>query len=538
MGIAKHIKFHKYTAKKVAGLTEKQRLDLTVRIEDLRMKYALKLKEVEASNPFYFYKPSDGNVDGERLDFLRRWLKEDDIPVGNKLDCQMDIHMSTANIIGASGGNQGGKSVGCCIEGYIWGTGALPNSLRDIYPKEKLPKEFPQFIRVVGVDHKTLLGNIIPTYQFWCPRDYLKDGSWEKSYSHEQRVLKLYKGDRVIGMLEFMTNQQDVESFSGPPRHGVIYDEEPRHDIYKENLLRFSTTDKVKILFGMTPTNGITWVKEKIYDKRFDKDESIEWFKMPSITNKKIKLDVLEKILQGLSSYEEIRMRLLGEFVSLSGLVYGNLFHSDVHVIEPFPITDDYYVVRGLDPHLVKPTVGVEMAIDREGNKYVIGCYSADKDTAEVKKDLKERAKNYRLGWTVCDKSANSTIRVFGDRNIYLELSRGENAIPALFTSDKWTGSIHAGVDEIKQSLKLKEKGKPSLYFFNTKENRLIINAMRSLERDSYNDEDKSGIKDKIKEGKHDAHAALRYIFQRPVRWMPKMEVVPEYEPVSEAVGW
>lgn len=97
-----------------------------------------------------------------------------------------------------------------------------------------------------------------------------------------------------------------------------------------------------------------------------------------------------------------------------------------------------------------------------------MGCYAKDADTSEIKKDLADRVREhlrgYRLAQTRCDKSANSTIKVLGDRNVFRELSTGPNALPAMVTSEKFTGSINAGVDAIKQDLRLDERtGKPEV---------------------------------------------------------------------------
>jgi hypothetical protein len=239
-------------------------------------------------------------------------------------------------------------------------------------------------------------------------------------------------------------------------------------------------------------------------------------------------MDEYEKV----SSYDEMKMRLLGEAISLSGLVYGKFFKDSVHVIEPFALNKkDHFILRGIDPHLVKPSCCVEIAVDREGNKYVIGAYAKDCDTQDFKKELAERVQEngWRLGWSIFDKSCDSTIKVFGDRNVYLEMTRGENAIPAAFKSEKFTGSINAGVDEIKKSLKVNPRtGKPTLFFFNTPEVKQVIHAIKGLERDTYTNEDVKGMKDRIKEGKWDLHACLRYLHQRPIVWLPPMESVPE----------
>lgn len=503
------------------------------------------IEEAKAADPFWFYEPSDGSLTTEGLALMKEFLKPEDIPQG-VLQGQRDVHVSEASIVLDSGGNQGGKTTTGAIEAFISATGEVPDSLKSVYPKSKLPdpKIGPQHVRVVGVDHQTFMRNLLPTYQKWCPREYLVDGRWDKSYNAEGRILKLVKKGVLKGTIEFMTNEQDVRSFQGPPRHKIIYDEEPRYEIYRENMMRFSTASKVSVLFCMTPTEGMSWVKDAILDKsETDTGESIECFKVPSITNKKVNIAVLREILSELSSYEEIKMRLLGEFVSLSGLVYGNLFNKKVHVIDPFPVggkgkdgedlSHQYLVVRGIDPHLVKPSAAVELAVDREGNKFIVGCYLNDATTDVLKKDLANRAKErkYRLGWSIFDKSADSTIKVFGDRNIFREMTRGENAIPAALKSEKFTGSINAGVDEIKKDLKINEKtGKPRLFVMNTEENKPIIKALASIERDSYANEEEKGKKDKIKEGRWDLHACLRYIYQRPVVWVAPMEAMPEVQ--------
>lgn len=435
-----------------------------------------------------------------------------------------------------------GKSTYGSIYAYIWATGEVPEGLKGIFPEETLTFDRNRNIRVVGVSNKQLMNTVLPTYQKWVPKSYLAKGKWSESFSSEQKKLFLYKDGvgEPISTIEFMTNEQDVESFQGPPLGLVIYDEEPLEKIRKENLMRFTTSDKLNELFCWTPTNGLSWATDLFSDEKDDKGRSIDLCKFASVTNKKANMKVVDEICSEIHDYNELKMRLLGEFVSLSGLVYGNLFDSNIHVIEPFKITvKDHIVYRGLDPHLVKPSVCVEVAVDRLENHYVIGTYAKDCDTSDLKKDLKERAKNYRLGQTRCDRSADSDIKVLGDRNIFKELATGDNAIPAMFKSEKFTGSIHAGVDTIKQLLKVNDKTKkPRIFIFNTPENKLLITAFKTLERDAYTNEDVKGKRDKIMEGKHDAHAALRYVFQSRAPWIPPTEAVPEYEPVNENVGY
>ena len=151
---------------------------------------------------------------------------------------------------------------------------------------------------------------------------------------------------------------------------------------------------------------------------------------------------------------------------------------------------------------------------------------------------MRAKERNYRLGWTRCDKSADYEIQIVGV-NVFKELQRGVNAVPALEVSDKFQGSIYAGVNEIKKVLKINEDTKlPELFIFDIPENKVLVNSFYTLERDTYANEDKKGEKDRIQEGKHDAHACLRYIFQRVVRWYPVFTGVPEYVPDNAMVGY
>lgn len=482
------------------------------------------IEQSKLADPFYWFVPSKGGVTTEGMEILKKYLKPEDLPMG-VLDSQLDALCSLAPIKGVSGGNQSGKSLTGAIKAFITATGELPISLKDIYPKELLPKG-PKSIRVIGVSNKQLFNTVLPTYKQWVPRGFLLKGKWEESYSSLHNTLTLKNGS----FIEFMTNEMDVDVFQGPPRDLVIYDEEPRQDIHKENLMRFTTAERIDFLFCWTPTHGITWATDLFTGGADDKGNEAKLFKLCSVSNPKANLEVLDSILGNISDYNEVKMRLLGEFVSLSGLVYGRLFNDKIHVIEPFKINrNDYLVVRGIDPHLVKPSACVELAVDREGNEYVIGSYLKDTDTDELKADLNERSKGYRLGWSIFDKSSDSTIKVFGDRNIFLEMTRGKNAVPGAFKSDKYTGSINAGVDEIKKLLKIDEKTKkPKLFIFNIPENKQLIQALKFMERDAFANEDDKGMRDKIKEGKWDLHACLRYIHQRPVRWIPSVTKLPD----------
>jgi hypothetical protein len=169
---------------------------------------------------------------------------------------------------------------------------------------------------------------------------------------------------------------------------------------------------------------------------------------------------------------------------------------------------------------LVKETAGLFLALDREGTHVVDTCYWNKVNTTKLKAEMNALAFNYRMAWTRCDPSSDSDLTAIDNRNIWKEISRGPDRIPNIKKADKFQGSIKAGVDVIMQLLEVNSStGFPRLLIADRPENQLLITAFRTLQREGRANEDVKGIKDKIAEGKHDMHAALRYILQSRLHW-------------------
>ena len=544
-------------AKNLAKLTPdqiaKQKIELAEQIAAQRAQ----LEAIKGSDPFWFYEPTKNTVSETQRIFLKEFLRAEDIPA--RLDSAMDVHACEANIIGVSGGNQSSKTTTCTIEDLIKACRVIPPSLKGIYPESKLPKKKFNRIRVVCEDYQNgILKHNLPNLMRWTPRSYLIDGRWEKSWSAEKMQLTLIHPEekQICATIELMTNNAEVGTFQGPPIDRVRYDEEPREDIFDENLLRFVISDHLDIAFGMTPTHGLSWV----YDRLWNKDEvqgknSVRWFQLCSISNPKANLETLREICKNIKRYDELKMRLLGEWISLSGLVYGSYFKRRIHVIAPeklglgageyldchcasatygdlsVPIAElphvpdcpflQYVAFLGLDPHEVKATAAVIVGIDRDETIFVDRCYKGDKTLKGVKHDLNFLLSKYRYGFGKCDPHADSDRTAFDNINAWKILTRGENPIPNLKKADAYKGSILAGVDIIRQMLIGRDESHPRLMIIDRPVNQELIHSFRTLQRDTFTNEDHRGPKDAIAEGKHDHHAALRYILQSPLRWYP-----------------
>jgi phage terminase large subunit-like protein len=501
--------------------------------------------------PFYFYKPHAGVPTSDGIKLLKECLLPEDVP--QTFDSQFDIHFCEADTIGVFGGNQSGKTISSTtMESLIAATGEVPNIfwVKDprtgedinLYPMSKIPTKRPYHIRITCEDYlHGIEGTVLPKFRTFTPKDFLIDGQWDKSYAAGKRTLSLVKNRKLWATVEFMSNQQDVGSFQGPPKDMLAYDEEPRKEIHKENLMRLTTADKLRVIYGMTPTKGLSWVYGDVFEQQ-EVNDKIRCFQLASVCNPYANVEILRAIVKELDSYEEIKMRLLGEFVSLSGRVYKN-FKRKIHVIPPFEVSFvDYCVVKCMDVHQVTPSHTVWIAIDRMLNTYIVDSCATDGDVEQIKKEVKdiEESNLWRVIWSVVDRSCDSDIKALKGINIFKLLKKGVNKIRRLRKSVKYAGSIDAGVETIKGLLKInKVTNKPRLFILDTKRNAPLINTMLTLEREQGTNEDVQGPKDKIKEGKHHRHAAMRYGFQFPIRFTRVTNEVlpPKKKPFDAVIG-
>lgn len=494
------------------------------------------LENVSAEDPFWSFQASTGAVSAEGMELLEKWVKPDDRPT--KFYGMKDVFACTSEVVVLSGGNQAGKTIHEAVDSHIQVTGEVPESLKDVYPAEKLPTKWPVYGRQYGKTSDFINEVLVPKYKHWMPKKYWHKEGWERTYNKVEKTLRYYlNGSKFIGAVKFLTYDQDVSTTQGVGLKFAKFDEVPPKAHWDEAKMRFIAQKRIDMEIAATATEGIGWIENVLLPRANLPGENVSAFEISTLTNTYANLKNLDEVLKDLS-YEEVLVRLLGQHKSLSGLIYKgpHRLRPEVHLIEPFDLNyHEYVVYRGLDPHPSKETCCVEMAVDRFGTMFIVGTYYDDSDSVEVKKALARRAveRNYRLAWTAYDPSLDYEAKGYDSINIVQKYKESPNAVPAMLAAQKYKGSIDAGIDQIKLALKLGERSqKPQLYFFKTPEVMRLVKDIQTLERDASRNEDKRGKRDKINEGNRDHHAAMRYIFQhRPIWIEPENDVA---EPYSE----
>ena len=330
-----------------------------------------------------------------------------------------------------------------------------------------------------------------------------------KEINAHDKIIKWVNGSET-GIKSY---ESGWKKFQSAEKDYVWLDEEPPEDIYKECQMRTMRSSGY-ILTTMTPLEGMTWM----YDYLFDESDAIETYCASLYDNYTLDEKDIARTIRKYSE-EELQARVYGKFTQMAGLFYKG-FNRGVHVIEPFELNkDDFVVFRGIDPHIATPTAVIFLAIHRNGQHFIVNEMFEGGTIPEISRNIKAVSSNYRLGYTVMDAAAKTDIKIYGC-DIWSDFAKqGVNSI----LSPKGPGSIGKGVSDIAERLKVNEiTGKPGLLIF--KNCYGIIKAMQTLTRETYRDESKKGKKDKIAESKYHHHAALRYVYQM----QPKF-----FEPIS-----
>jgi hypothetical protein len=192
-------------------------------------------------------------------------------------------------------------------------------------------------------------------------------------------------------------------------------------------------------------------------------------------------------------------------------------------------------VFLGVDPHITTETAVVWMALDRNNVPIIVEEMFRRATIDDICDEIRGRSANYRMGWASFDYSANTDVEIYGT-NIFQDFQKRLKGIWCRL-APKGVGSVGYGVNEIGEMLKIDPITlKPN--FFITQPCVMTINDFRTLDRDTYANEDTKGQKDRIREGKKHRHACVRYIMQLYPRWVEESPKQVHYVPDNALVGY
>lgn len=333
--------------------------------------------------------------------------------------------------------------------------------------KYPLYENFPYLKRGrIISDPTTLKEKIVPELKKWFPsnRYNIKYETYKEGKSYESRWIT----DTGFEF-DLMSSEQESKEFESVDLGWAYFDEPCPSRIYRATISRLRTGGIV--FWGMTPLAYSVWVKDEIYDKRDGKmidyvtasiwDNCVEYPKTRGILHK---ADIDRMISQ--YPEDEKLARIEGRFGHLLGLVH-KTFEPKIHVIEPFDITeDDYVVYMALDTHPRVPDAYSWMAVDRKGRKFIIDemAFTGTDEESAAKLQTKEATR--RMGEPrLIDPSA------FNEDKRTTEVSFAERMRRRGYDFAPGSKHMHEGIRRTDKAFRYEKLGsifikEPELYIF------------------------------------------------------------------------
>lgn len=288
---------------------------------------------------------------------------------------QILFHQSTKRNRWVFGGNRTGKTECGAVETIWLSLGIHP------YKQNKKSTE----CWVVSLSNRVQKEVAQAKILKYLPKSKITDiiMSEGKKSSPENGIIECIIVKNISGensKIWFKSCEEGREKFQGASLDFVWFDEEPPEDIYKECKMRI--LDKCGEIFGtMTPLKGLTFIYDEIYLNKNQDDEVfyifISWEDNPYLSQKEI-----TRLTKSLPA-DEIENRKYGRFSGFDqGLIYYE-FDTNIHVINPFKIPEDWQDNLSIDPGLSNPLSCHWYARDYDDNIYVVAEHFESNKTIE-----------------------------------------------------------------------------------------------------------------------------------------------------------
>ena len=304
---------------------------------------------------------------------LRRDLEPHKFFIPN--DSQMPCMSSSVPERWSMCGNGSGKTASLVLQGVWHLTGDYP----DWFP-EKMKCKLPSN----GAFSTTTFTNatekgLIYEFQKWCPGGLGRTKT--RRFRWDTRMKRI--SDKKTGsVIDFFSYDQDPKDWAGPTKDYWLWDEHGSHDHYQE-AKRALRGSPATFCAGLTPVQGISWELDLVVEQ--EDGVRLQVFRGRTIDNKaNLPEDYLETLTRGLTE-DQKRIRLFGDFIELSGLVYPE-FDIIVHSCDEFDVNKDEYTtwpkILIIDPGYRNPCARLWCAVSPDRQLYFYREYYVEKRTA------------------------------------------------------------------------------------------------------------------------------------------------------------
>ncbi len=473
-----------------------------------------------------------------------------------------EFHKSNARVVAIGGGNGSGKTQSSLVEIIALATGVFPHSIaKDLRPKFRGPVQCRIVVESIT---NTLETVIIPFLQWWrwagvdeaggdrghwgwVPRNCLKSGNWDKSWSAKNRLLTILCRDpddpnRILGesTIVFNSHDQDPSDFASGDFHHVMMDEPPRLAIWRENEARTMRV-KGRLYLAMTwpddPAIPVDWIFDEVYEKGVpgpNKKDDVDWFELWTTENMNLNQEAVHKQMESWSE-EMKRVRIYGQPIRFSNRIHP--MFTDVPMywsidakqsINPVdgkcPITNSLNIIKychvdefdhsgawpvifALDPHPRKPHMFTWVQCDPSDDLWVIHEGEVDGDCTDVRKyveDIEEQ-----MGLYVVDRIMDPNMGRSPSGQVRGITWQDEFASAGLHMRLADDGDV--GRSRINEYLKPDSRTLKPRIVWNPRCHKSIFQMKRYV-WDNFKRQDERGLKQKARELNDDFPTLLKYV--------------------------
>ena len=406
------------------------------------------------------------------------------------------------------GGNRSGKTVANVVECCWWLTKRHP------YREDVNNINGPVHGRYVSVDFKKGIEEIaLPYFKQYLPPSELIDGSWDKSYNGYYKKLTLANGSTV----EFMSYEQDLDTFAGTSRHFCSFDEEPPQPIFLECRMRLVDT-KGSWWISMTPVEGISWIYDVFHEPASKGDRpQLLVLEINTGENPHVDESEMDAALDIANEGERVA-RKEGKFVAFQGKVFPT-FRPTIHKTWDFALSEKMTIYASYDHGWKHPAAWLWHAVEPNGkvttfHELIVSEKTIAELTAEVMLFESQSLAPYGFKVTArpCDPACGQTSGING-LSIQQEYARLGLYLSIPETRGK--NSVEVGLDKVQQYLRVDDELRTPMWQYTpdctTLERQL--GKMRWKKWQSKKLEYENGPRNEIHKVDDDGPDSLRYFF-------------------------
>lgn len=357
------------------------------------------------------------------------------------------------------GGNRSGKTEMLVYDCNEFATGRHP--IRSVNHKP------PVNIRMCAppTTKDGQVGIVIEKLKQMVIRDDLLGGSWERAYSPSERVLYYNDGRKPNNKgsyIQFKSSEQSVDKYAGWMGDAVYTDEHYHISYYRENQARLVDHSGYYV-HTMTPEAGaITWERKHVFNN--ENSHFIAYWKFSQYGNPYLPLEAIEKFEASITDERIRRVKVHGEFVPLSGLIYEN-FHEQMSFIKFDELPEEWPRICILDPHIKKEHAIIWAALSPEKEFWVYRTKKIHATPEDLKRYIRTKSIGENIvAWVADEAMGGGRVDNFGNLSILEILRQGDNSIPFVGTQQKGDGQFQAGVMRVRQWLEVDNiTGKPRI---------------------------------------------------------------------------